>query len=119
MGRRGPKPIPKAIRLLRNLPAGARIPRPAVSDPPVMPAGLSDDEAACWRGLVEELEAVPGLLTRADRGVVEMVARLEPMLRTAAVVVREQGSTLQCFDAEGRLKFCQTRPEATFVLKAG
>ena len=88
-----------------------------VGAPPTMPQGLDADEQACWAGLMAELAAVPGLISRADRGVCELVARLEPMNRKAAAVVREQGPTLSCFDAEGRLKFTQTRPEAVFVLK--
>lgn len=88
-------------------------------EPPTMPDSLAVDEQACWRGLMGELQAVPGLVTQADRGVCELLARLEPALRAAAVVVREQGSTLVCLDAEGRVKFVQTRPEATFMLKAG
>lgn len=117
MGRRGPKPVPKALRLLRNAPPATRHPPAAASDPPVMPSGLSADEQMSWRTLIAELETVPGLVARADRGIVELVARLEPMLRAAAIVVREQGSTLTCYDKTGAVKFIQTRPEATFVLK--
>ncbi len=84
-----------------------------------MPEGFSDAEQACWRGIVAELQTVPGLLAAANRGVIELVSRLEPMMRSAAVVVRDQGSTLECHDADGRLKFVQTRPDATFVLKTG
>jgi P27 family predicted phage terminase small subunit len=84
-----------------------------------MPEGLSPDEQAAWHGLLGELSSVPGLLARADRGVCELVARLEPAMRAAAVIVREKGSTMECVDKEGNLKFVQTRPEATFVLKTG
>ena len=59
----------------------------------------------------------PSSLSRADRGVCELIARLEPMLRAAAIVVRAQGSTLTCLDKTGQVKFVQTRPEATFILK--
>jgi P27 family predicted phage terminase small subunit len=82
-----------------------------------MPSGLSDDEQAAWTQLVAEMSTVPGLLQRADRGCLELVARLQPAMRAAAVVVREQGSTVECFDKHGHLKFCQQRPEAGFYLK--
>jgi P27 family predicted phage terminase small subunit len=119
VGRRGPKPAPKALRLLRHPVATTRTPAAApVADPAVMPAGLSDVEQAAWAGLQAELAAVPGLACRADRGACELVARLEPALRAAAVVVREQGSTLTVYDSEGAVRFVQTRPEATFALKA-
>lgn len=105
---------------MRGLPVSSRTPLPAVpGDPPAMPGGLSTEEQGCWCGLLQELATVPGLIARADRGVVELLSRLEPMFRTAAVVVREKGSTLECYDAEGRLKFVQTRPEASFLLKTG
>jgi phage terminase small subunit len=122
VGRRGPKPLPAALLVLRGSNRAVTVRNPPAVGPgeaPRMPKGLSPDERACWRGLMRELGTVPGLLARADRGVCELLSRLEPMLRASAVIVREQGSTLQCLDAEGRLKFVQTRPEATFVLKAG
>jgi P27 family predicted phage terminase small subunit len=109
--------MPRALRLMRGVPAKTRTPLPAPSDPPTQPAGLSGDEVACWSVLLAELSAVPGLVSRADRGICELVARLEPMLRAAAIVVREQGSTLTCLDKTGAVKFIQTRPEATFLLK--
>lgn len=119
MGRRGPKPLPKALKLLRHPVPVTRHPAAIVcDDPPTMPDGLSRDEEACWQGLVAEMATVPGLLARADRGALELAARLEPAMRAAAVVVRAKGSTVECFDQHGHLKFCQQRPEAGFYLKA-
>ena len=112
--------MPNALRLMRGLSPATRTPGPVLhADPPIMPAGLSDEEQACWTGLLAELGTVPGLLARADRGVIELVARLEPMLRAAAIAVREHGSTLTVSDADGNVRFIQTRPEATFLLKSG
>ena len=119
MGKRGPKPMPKALRLLRHAAPRTRTAAVLASDSPTMPAGLSADEQAAWSGLLTELSAVPGLVSRADRGVCELVARLEPMIRAAAIVVRAHGSTLTCLAKDGDVKFVQTRPEATFVLKTG
>jgi P27 family predicted phage terminase small subunit len=84
-----------------------------------MPAELSAEEQVAWARVTSELASVPGLLVRADRGAIELVARLEPMLATAAVVVREHGSTFTCVAADGTVRFIQTRPEATFLLKTG
>jgi hypothetical protein len=119
MGKRGPKPMPKALRLLRHVTASTRQQPVAVlaADPPTMPAGLSPDEQASWQGLLGELGAVPGLTSRADRGVCELVARLEPAMRAAAVVVRDKGSTVECVDKDGNMKFIQQRTEAVFLLK--
>jgi phage terminase small subunit len=66
---------------------------------------------------MRELAMVPGLATRADRGACELVARLEPALRAAAAVVREKGSTIECRDKQGEIKFIQQRAEAVFLLK--
>jgi hypothetical protein len=64
-----------------------------------------------------ELASVPGLVAVADRGVCELIARLEPALRTAAVVLRDEGSTLTVCDKDGAVRYVQNRPEAAFVLK--
>lgn len=118
MGRRGPKPTPKPLRVLKHSAATARHPmRDLGADPPAMPDGLSEAEQAAWTRLLTELSVVPGLVCRADRGLCELVARLEPQLREAAEAVREKGATLEVFDKAGNLRFTQTRPEATHVLK--
>lgn len=83
-----------------------------------MPDGLSTEEQTCWAGLMAELAAIPGLVTRADRGVCELVARLEPAMRAAAVVVRDEGSTVVCKDRDGLVKFIQQRAEASFLIKS-
>lgn len=62
---------------------------------------------------------MPGLLARADRGVIELLARLEPMIRTAAATVRDHGATVTLLDSDGNLKAVRARPDATFVLRAG
>ncbi len=119
MGRRGPKPTPKALRVLRHPTATSRSPAPvAAADPPTLPPDLSVEEQASWVRIIGEMGSIPGLLARADRGVIELVARLEPAMRAAAVVVREQGSTVVCCDKDGAVKFIQQRAEAQFLLKA-
>jgi P27 family predicted phage terminase small subunit len=82
-----------------------------------MPEGFSAEERACWQGLVRELESVPGLLARADRGVLELLARLEPQMRAASAVIRDMGPTVQTCDKDGHLRLVKTRPEAGFLLK--
>jgi P27 family predicted phage terminase small subunit len=117
MGSRGPRPMPAALKVLRG---GSRQRRPAtIGDPPTMPAGLSEAEQACWTNLQTELASVPGLVSRADRGCCELIVRMEVAMRTAAVVVREQGPTFTVLDAEGHLRGIRTRPETAFLLKAG
>lgn len=112
--------MPRALRLLRQgVSPGTRTAGPVVlGGAPTMPAGLSDEETSCWDTLMAELATVSGLVSRADRGVCELIARLEPAMRAAAVVVREKGSTIECLDQHGAIKFIQQRAEAAFLLKS-
>ena len=48
-----------------------------------VPADLPEDVAACWREIVAQ--AVPGVLTRADRVIVECAARLLAHMRVGRV----------------------------------
>jgi hypothetical protein len=68
---------------------------------------------------MSELASVPGLSTLADRGVCELVARLEPQLRAAAAVVRDSGPTFTVYTDEGLLRGIRARPETAFLLQAG
>lgn len=105
MGRRGPKPAAKGLRLMRGMVPSSRTPAAPSGAPPVMPEGLSPEEQACWRGLLGELASVPGLSALADRGVLELLSRLEPMYRRAAGLVRTEGAA--------------AKVEAGFMLKTG
>ena len=60
--------MPGALRVLRGKrpPAGAPV---AADGVPSMPRDLSRVERSAWRELVAELQTVPGLLARCDRGV--------------------------------------------------
>jgi P27 family predicted phage terminase small subunit len=118
MGSRGPKPTPQALRVLRHAGATPRRPmRDLGADPPAMPDGLSAAEQAAWARLLGELSAVPGLVCRADRGLIEIVARMEPQLRAAWDVVRDKGATVEIRDKSGHLLSVRARPEATSGLK--
>ena len=113
MGKRGPAPTPTALKLLRgSRRVNPNEPRP-VPGAPTMPADLDAAEAACWHGLVAELDTCPGLLSRADRGILELAARLEPIYRAAAAHVRQHGATVVARDDKGAVKFMQTSPQIT------
>ena len=119
MAGHGPAPLPTALKVLRGAKrVNRREPSPAPGEP-AMPADLDATEAACWCGLVAELRVVPGLLTVADRGVLELAARLEPMFREAARHVRKHGSTLVVRDDRGAVKFTQQTPQMGTVIKVG
>jgi len=119
MAGKGPAPLPRALKVLR----GARITN--TQEPtsrhgrPTPPADLGDSERAAWRETVAQLEQVPGLLTRAERGVVELVARTLPAWRDAMRHVRERGGSLTMRDDKGAIKFVQVTPEMTVAVKLG
>jgi P27 family predicted phage terminase small subunit len=110
--------MPGALRVLTGKRAKRGEPA-AVTGEPTMPADLSREERAAWRQLIRELQTVPGLLARADRGVLELAARMTPMFREAARHVRENGSTLVARDERGAVKFVQTTPQGQMVVKLG
>ena len=84
-----------------------------------MPADLGETERAAWREVVRQAASVPGLLTKADRGVLELVARTLPVWREAMAHVRQHGGSLVVRDDKGAVKFLQTTPEMTIAIKLG
>jgi phage terminase small subunit len=73
----------------RRRPPAPKSSRP-IGDPP---PELAPDAAACWRELVAE--APPGVLTAADRGVVEIVAVLRAKFRRGEAPPGELGLLLR------------------------
>jgi P27 family predicted phage terminase small subunit len=119
MAGRGPTPEPTALKVLRGSKrVNKREPKPAAGRPTI-PRDLSPLERAAWREVVMQLETVPGLLTKADRGILELLARTVPIFRDAARHVRDHGSTLVARDERGVVKFVQTTPQAALTVKLG
>jgi P27 family predicted phage terminase small subunit len=117
MAGRGPAPIPSALKVLRG---SRRVNRNEPIPPngePNPPADLAPAEFEAWRGVVGELQTVPGLLTLADRGVLELVARTEPVYRDCSAHVREHGSTVVVRDDKGVVRFVQASPQAQLLIK--
>ena len=111
--------MPSALRVLRGArPPKVREPKPARGRPKT-PADLSETERAAWLEVVRELERVPGLCTRADRGVIELLARTLPVWRECMRHVREHGASLIVRDEKGAVKFLQQTPEMTIAIKLG
>lgn len=117
MAGRGPAPTPTALKVLRGAKRRNRSEPTPPSGEPMMPADLSPAEIAAWRAVVAELQTVPGLLTVADRGVLELVARTEPIFRDCAAHVRDHGAVVVARDDKGVVKFLQTTPQAQLLVK--
>ena len=84
-----------------------------------MPADLGPEERVAWLEVVHQGETVPGLLTRADRGVLELIARQLPTWRECMRHVRAHGASLTVRDEKGGVKFLQQTPEMTVAIKLG
>ena len=95
-----------------------REPKPKTGRP-TMPADLGPDERVAWLEVLRQGETVKGLITRADRGVLELLARQLPVWRACMAHAREHGSSLIVRDEKGGVRFLQQTPEMTIAIKLG
>ena len=119
MAGHGPAPMPRALKVLRGLRVTNKQEPTARGGRPSPPTDLSVAERAAWGETVALLAHVPGLLTRAERGVVELVARTLPPWRDAMRHVREHGGSMTMRDEKGVVRFVQVTPEMTIAIKLG
>ena len=119
MGRRGPKPEPTQLKILRGNPGRRHVSR-AEPEPPsdgvVMPSHLGEVAAAKWNELLPLLQAVR-VMTRAD---IEALARYcdtyEWWLATRAKLKKE-GDTYPILNDKGEIKYIAQRPEVSIANK--
>ena len=119
MGKRGPRPTPTKLKILRgnpgNRPINTSEPQPAI-DGVVMPTHLCEVASARWRELLPMLQAVK-VMTRAD---VEALARYcdtyEWWLATRAKLKKE-GDTYPILNDKGEIKYIAQRPEVSIAHK--
>jgi P27 family predicted phage terminase small subunit len=119
MGKRGPKPTPTKLKLLRGNPGNRPInksePQPS-ADGVVMPPHLGEVAAAKWAEVLPLLQAVK-VMTRAD---IEALARYcdtyEWWLATRAKLKKE-GDTYQILNDKGDVKYIAQRPEVSIAHK--
>lgn len=116
MGKRGPKPTPTVLKLLRGNPGkravNTREPKPAVSKRlPQPPSHLGKLAKQEWRRIVPELHRL-GMLTSIDRNELARYCELWARWREANDVVVDQGMTF----TTDKGYVCQ-RPEMTLSLR--
>jgi P27 family predicted phage terminase small subunit len=119
MGKRGPKPTPTKLKLLRGNPGNRPInksePQPS-ADGVVMPPHLGEVAAAKWAEVLPLLQAVK-VMTRAD---IEALARYcdtyEWWLATRAKLKKE-GDTYPILNDKGDVKYIAQRPEVSIAHK--
>jgi P27 family predicted phage terminase small subunit len=119
MGKRGPKPTPTKLKLLRGNPGNRPInksePQPS-ADGVVMPPHLGEVAAAKWAEVLPLLQTVK-VMTRAD---IEALARYcdtyEWWLATRAKLKKE-GDTYAILNDKGDVKYIAQRPEVSIAHK--
>jgi len=119
MGKRGPRPQPTQLKILRGNPGNRPInksePQPE-HDGVVMPLHLGDVAASKWNQVLPLLQAVK-VMTRAD---VEALARYcdtyEWWLATRAKLKKE-GDTYPILNDKGEVKYIAQRPEVSIAHK--
>lgn len=119
MGRRGPRPEPTQLKVLRGnpgrRPVNKKEPQPS-SDGVVMPSHLGEVARAKWQDILPLLQAVK-VMTRAD---VEALARYcdtyEWWISTRAVL-KKDGDTYPILNDAGEIKYIAQRPEVSIAHK--
>jgi len=119
VGKRGPRPTPTKLKILRgnpgNRPINTNEPQP-VADGVVMPSHLGEVAAAKWGQVLPLLQAVK-VMTRAD---IEALARYcdtyEWWLATRAKLKKE-GDTYPILNDKGDVKYIAQRPEVSIAHK--
>jgi len=119
MGKRGPRPQPTELKLLRGNPGHRAInkaePKPA-ADGVVMPSHLGPVAVEKWQQVLPLLQAVK-VMTKAD---VEALARYcdtyEWWLATRARL-KSEGDTYPILNDKGEIKYIAQRPEVSIAHK--
>ena len=119
MGRRGPRPQPTELKILRGNPGHRALndaePRPP-ADGIAMPPHLGEVAAQKWAELLPLLQAVR-VMTRAD---IEALARYcdtyEWWLATRAKL-KQEGDTYPILNDKGDIKYIAQRPEVSIANK--
>jgi P27 family predicted phage terminase small subunit len=91
MGRRGPAPRPRRLKILSGIPAyrlgGAPVP---ATGAPRCPAWLSKEAKTQWRAVVPELDRL-GLLSRTDGGALASYCQALAELELATLTLEREG----------------------------
>lgn len=119
MGRRGPKPIPTQLKILRGNPGKQKLndAEPAPPEDGVsMPPHLGDRAIARWAELLPMLQATR-VMTRAD---VEALARYCDTFEWWLAVrekLKKEGDTYPILNDKGDVKYIAQRPEVSIAHK--
>lgn len=119
MGKRGPRPMPTAMKLARGNPGKRRVntrePKPQ-SGTPECPDWLDEEARVCWAELVPQLEH-SGVLTRIDRQALAIYCDTWSRWRAACAFVRKHGEFIPVKDEQGKLKYLHQFPQVGIAQK--
>lgn len=118
MGKRGPKPLPTAIRLARGTyrPDRSAFNEPIATGKPKPPAVLKGNPDALkeFRRLVKELSTL-GILGSVDANALARYAVLWVRWRQAEEMLKKTGDTLAIRDREGKVKTVVASPHVAIA----
>lgn len=118
MGRRGPKPLPTAVRLARGTyrPDRAAANEPLVYGKPKAPAWLKSnpDAAKEFRRLVKELAAM-GVVGSVDANALARYCVLWVRWRQAEEMIKRAGDTFVIKDSDGKVKTVMPSPHVAIA----
>lgn len=121
MGRRGPRPGPNAMKILRGNPGKRRVvdcPRPEADEQalPRAPAWLDAEAKVKWKELVPQLERM-GVLARIDRDALARYCDTWAWWRRMRAFIDQKGETYLLRDDEGKPKYIQQLPQVAIAHK--
>ncbi len=120
MGKRGPKPQPTRLRILRGNPSKRAIrKREPTPDPamPAPPASLSGPVLAKWHEIAPRLHAMR-VLTQADADALAIYCTNWVRWRESVAWADEHGSTVTIRNDKGEVRFLAIAPQVTAGFKA-
>jgi len=119
MGKRGPAPTPSAVLKLRGswrADANKAEPTPKAGKP-VCPKWLDKNAKAAWRQLIPQL-ADMGVLTKIDGQALALLCQTWGKWKDAELAIRQHGSVVPIYNADGSLKYMQQSPYVSIARSA-
>lgn len=117
MGRRGPRPQPTALKMLRGNPSHRPIngeePKPK-SGIPRCPSWLDNYAKACWREIVPQLHDMQ-VLSLIDRQALANYCQVWSRWRKAEEFLQKHGDALPIKDESGNLKYLAQFPQVAIA----
>jgi len=117
MGKRGPKPIPTAIKLLHGNPGRRPLkqqePKPS-TEPPRCPHWLDAEAKACWRALIPQLRDM-GVLTQIDGQALSNYCTAWSRWKRAELFLQKNGDVYSLKDEQGHPKCVVQWPQVAIA----